>query len=323
MNIFPHAPRPNVLITSASRKVPLIRAMQEALARINPTAHVFAGDIDPQAIAQYAADGFWQMPHTIDSNLPSLINGCQERNIGVILPTRDGELTFWARHRETLLAIGIVVVISPPDSLARCLDKFSFAQFGQAQGLPMIATAEDPISVGSGPYVVKERFGAGSLGLGLALPLAAAQEHAKGLKEPLFQPYVTGPEISIDGWVDQKGDVLGVVLRRRDSVFNGESQISTTFRDDTLERQAHQVIQKLDLRGPVVMQAIVVEDNLQIIECNPRFGGASTTSIAVGLDMLHWSLREAFGMTPPPVFQRSEKEFRLARLPTDMVVPWS
>lgn len=310
----------NVLVTSASRKAPLVRAMQEAVRRIHPDARVFAGDLDPEAPARYVADGFWQMPRITDAELPALIQGCHERGIAVVFPTRDAELLFWARHSATLSEAGICVVVSSPQAVERCLDKLAFSDFGRAIGLPVIDAAMTPEAVGAGPYVVKERYGAGSRGIGLDLPLDAARYHGENLGTPIYQPFVPGPEISIDGWLDRSGSVVGVVLRRRDRVIAGESQITTTFRSEALEREAVRALETLDLRGPVVMQAIVIDDTMRIIECNPRFGGASTTAIAVGLDVLYWSLAEAFGQGLPPVFKRIAGEVRQIRLPADLVL---
>nr|WP_301308796.1 ATP-grasp domain-containing protein [Pseudomonas migulae] len=312
--------RINVLVTSASRKAPLVRAMQEAVRRINPDARVFAGDLDPEAPARYVADGFWQMPPITDAELPALIQGCHERGIAVVFPTRDGELLFWARHRATLSEAGICVVVSSLGAVERCLDKFAFSDFGKKVGLPVIDAAMNPEAVGAGPYVVKERFGAGSRSIGLDLSLDAARHHGKNLDAPIYQSFVPGPEISIDGWIDRGGSVVGVVLRSRDRVIAGESQITTTFRSEALEREAVRALQALDLRGPVVMQAIVINDTMRIIECNPRFGGASTTAIAAGLDVLYWSLAEAFGQGLPAVFKRIAGEVRQVRLPTDLVL---
>ena len=310
----------NVLVTSASRKAPLVRAMQEAVRRIHPDARVIAGDLDPEAPASYVADGFWQMPRVTDAELPALIQGCREQGVSVVFPTRDGELLFWARHRATLAEAGISVVVSNPEAVKRCLDKLAFAHFGKGIGLPVIDAAMTPEAVGVGPYVVKERYGAGARAIGLDLSLDAARHHAKNLDAPIYQPFVPGPEISIDGWIDRSGAVVGVVLRRRDRVVAGESQITTTFRSEALEREAVRALEALDLRGPVVMQAIVINDTMRIIECNCRFGGASTTAIAAGLDVLYWSLIEACGLGLPPVFKRIAGEVRQVRLPVDLVL---
>ncbi|ACS81682.1 ATP-grasp domain-containing protein [Maridesulfovibrio salexigens] len=309
----------NVLVTSVSRKAPLVQAMKTALKRISKEAQVIAGDIDPDAPAQHVADAFWIMPRLTSKVLPDLIQGCRERGISVILPSRDGELPFWAHHRKKFAEAGIAILVSEEKSVNLCLDKLEFAKFGKTAHLSVINAAKKPGHVGTGPYVVKERFGAGSKKIGLSLSLDEALAHAKTLKNPIYQPHITGPEISIDGWVNQHGVVIGVVLRRRDRIIAGESQVTTTFRDEKLEREASLILKQYNLRGPVVMQAIISNNTMHMIECNPRFGGASTTSIAAGLDSLYWSLIEVFGQDKPTVFKRTADNVKQVRLPVDMV----
>lgn len=310
----------SVLLTSAAGKIPLFRSLKKAAERLHPSARVVAGDMDDMAATRFEADVFWKMPPLSDDALDPLIQGCLARNIAVILPTRDGELDFWARNRHTFAEVGIRVLVSPEPAIARCRDKLAFARFGVEAALPIIPAGTSPDAFGSIPLVVKERYGAGSRGIGLQLMPRAALEHARKLTEPIFQPFVSGPEISIDGWVSQTGDVAGVVLRRRDRVVAGESQVTTTFQDVALETQALQALRALELRGPVVLQAIVEAGALQIIECNPRFGGASTASIAVGLDSLYWSLSEAWGKQDAPIFYRSANEVRQVRAPQDYLI---
>ena len=314
------APLRSILVTSASRKIPLLKAIKDAAVRIDPNSQVIAGDTDSMAVARFIADQFWQMPSLEDGILDELIEGCLSRSITVVFPTRDGELDFWARHRATFTRAGVEVIISSINSIARCRDKLAFASFGNDCDLPMIPASIKPEFFGMNNLVVKERFGAGSRGLGLNLTAAAAIVHARDLHEPIFQPFVNGPEISIDGWADRHGKVRGVVLRWRDRVVSGESQVTTTFRNAKLEDQAIRVLNALELSGPVVLQAIVVDDELKVIECNPRFGGASTTSIAAGLDSLYWSLAEALGDSKAANFKRSSGEIRQIRIPVDRLI---
>jgi carbamoyl-phosphate synthase large subunit len=70
------------------------------------------------------------------------------------------------------------------------------------------------------------------------------------------------------------------------------------------------------------MQLIVDTDGrLHVVECNARFGGASTASIKVGVDSLRWSLLESCGadMTLHP-FHRAATEVRQIRVPADVHV---
>jgi carbamoyl-phosphate synthase large subunit len=312
----------HILVTSASRKVPLLRAVQTAARKLQSSMKVIAGDIDPLALAQYVADDFWLMPNTEDCEVSLLVDGCKQRGIKTILPTRDSELLHWSRVRSEFAKVGIAIIVSPADSVERCLDKLAFSRFGLAHGFPFIPAAIYPDEVGLGPYVVKERYGAGSRNIGLNLERAAARTHGDMLQNAIYQPFISGSEISIDAWIDNHHDVKGLILRRRDRIENGESQITTTFRNTSIEKVAIEVFQALSLRGPVVMQAIVDDRcNVFIIECNVRIGGASTISLAAGLDMIYWSLLEQhYGAHTSSVFNRAAGEFRQIRVPSDILI---
>lgn len=300
---------PRILISAASGKVPLVRAMKDAARRLSPKAEVICGDMDPGALTKYIADDFWVMPETTQHHLNDIYEGCLQRGINVVLPTRDGELQFWSDAKEEFETAGIHVIVSPSTSVSRCLDKFHFGDWGISNGLPFIPARLTLNDLGPGPYVVKERYGAGSLAIGLDLDRNAALQHAKTLEFPVFQPFIKGSEISIDTWVDRSHHPRGVILRERNTVKGGEAKVTTTFRDTELELELLRFLSLLRLWGPVVLQAVIdPEGKMWIIECNTRFGGASTASIAVGLDSLYWSLAEAFLSLPEPDFNRESHE---------------
>jgi carbamoyl-phosphate synthase large subunit len=84
----------------------------------------------------------------------------------------------------------------------------------------------------------------------------------------------------------------------------------------------HSLLESLPLKGPVVLQVIRdVEGHAHIIELNARIGGASTASIAAGLDIWWWSLLEAEGMrTDNYPFNRIPGEVRQVRVPSDLYI---
>lgn len=312
-----------ILISSAGNKTPLVHAMRKAAHQLYPQAQVLAGDLNAQVLSAYAADEFWSMPPTDAAHLNEIIAGCQARDIRVILPTRDDELLFWAHHAELLESVGIKVIVAPVNALKTCLDKLAFADFGQRHQLPVIPCATTPQAIDAERWVVKERYGAGSRSLGLNLSLDQALAHAQQLSAPVFQPYLIGQEISIDAWLEPTHRVKGLILRRRDLVINGESQVATSFRHAAIEAEARVMLEALQLTGFVVLQAFMdTDERIHVIECNPRFGGASTLAIAAGLDGLYWSLIDALGggsHTLP--FIRIAGEIRLVRMATDYYTP--
>jgi len=310
----------HILVTSASKKVSLVQAVQKASQKLDSDIKVIAGDLDKTSLTSFVADDFWEMPPTIETQIDALIAGCKERNIHTIIPTRDGELLFWAQYQTQFAKSGIYVVVSPFSSVQVCLDKLAFVQLGITHNLPFILTADHPDKINAQSYVVKERYGAGSRNIGLNLNKEQALAHGKQLKNPIYQPFIVGKEISVDAWLSSTHQLKGLVLRSRDNVINGEAQVTTTFRDAQLEAEMVKFLQILKLSGPVVLQALIDENQkVHIIECNPRFGGASTASIAVGLDIFYWSLLESYGvdLTEYP-FNRSSGEVRQVRIPSDI-----
>lgn len=312
----------HILVTSASGKAALIMEMKKATARVFSGSRVIAGDADEHALTRHVADGFWCMPETSDSNIDALLNGCKNHGIGIIYPTRDGELLFWSENKALFLKHHIRVLVPPVESLHRCLDKLLFSRFGQEKGLPVIPAASHPDGLETDCFVVKERYGAGARKIGLALDKPAALRHAAQLQHPIFQPFISGKEASIDAWVYPDHDVKAMVLRTRDMVCNGESQVTTTFRDDKIEMQASKILADLKLQGHVVMQVLIdSHSRIHVIECNARFGGASTAAIAAGLDSLYWSLLDASGVdTREYPYTRIAGEVRQVRIPQNIFI---
>ena len=198
----------------------------------------------------------------------------------------------------------------------------AFSAFGRDHNLPVVPSALSLEGTGWSRYVVKERTGSGSRSIGLNLDRAQAAAHARSLEEPIFQPFLAGQEISIDAWLDRSHRLKGLVLRRRDLVTDGESQVTTTFRDAPGRSRDRPPAGRAEAAGPIVTQAILQPDGaIGIIECNPRFGGASTAGIAAGLQSLYWSILEAHGgdIEREP-FERVPGEIRLVRVPSDLIL---
>jgi carbamoyl-phosphate synthase large subunit len=313
----------NVLVTSASRKAPFIRAVISAARRISSDISVFAGDADASAPARHVADQFVHLPPTDDRHLADIVEACRVQGISVVIPTRDGELAFWARHVGHLRQHGIKPIVSSLSAIEICRDKVRFARHVADLGLRPVPCIDQ--RSGEGRYVVKERFGSGSRDIGLNLTAREAGAHAARLREPIFQPYIPGREVSIDAWLNANGSVKGLVLRYRDTIENGESVETTTFRHPAIESSSTTLLESLELRGPVVLQALLDDDgSFWFLELNPRFGGASTAGVAAGLDVWHWSLAEAFGTPASDIpFHRVAGEVRQVRLPSDLHIDGS
>jgi len=311
----------SILVSSSGAKVPLLAAVHQAANSYSEDVQIIAGDSNGECVSRYAGFDFWQMPPTEDEFLEDLLNGMILRGIRLVLPTRDGELEFFSRHLQTFKDQGIDVSVSAIEAVVSCHDKLQF--FQRLIGLlPVIPTHDvlDEKMLGDGPYVVKERFGAGSLSIGLNLDVNDVKIHSKKLKFPVFQPFIEGREFSVDAFATNAGLVQGVVVRSRDRVVSGESQVTTLVHDSEIENLVSILIKILGLRGHVVAQIIRNANGLHLIECNPRLGGASTLSFQSGLLSPLWAILEAAGedlsMYP---FRPTKHTLRMVRIAKDII----
>jgi carbamoyl-phosphate synthase large subunit len=313
----------NILITSISKKVPLLREIKKAAEKFSQDIQIFGMDIKnkDEVIGAYFVDKYWQSKSLNELEIKDIIDYCKNNNIKLIIPTRDGELEFWSKNKEILKENNIFVAVSELKSVLTNLDKLEFYKYCKANSIPAIPTFEHPNQNTADNWVVKERYGAGSRGIGINLGSKEAIEFSKKLKNPIFQPYINGDEVSIDSYTDKNGNVKGVVVRKRVLVVGGESQITEIVQDKELEVKFEQIIKKLNLQGHAVLQAIINSDGINIIECNPRFGGASTFSIAVGLDSFYWTILEANGVdvSSYPFIKNSTIKKQI-RYPEDLIL---
>ena len=310
----------NILITSISSKIPLIERVKTAKNKIGLNGIVFGGDSNAECIGKYFVDEFWEMPEIDKLSTDSFLSFCKENNIFVIIPTRDGELTYFSERKEEFWKAGISIMISPLNAIKICSDKLEFYKFCIKNNIPSIHTSENIDEItNTSRFVVKERYGAGSRKIGLNLSKQESLEHAKLLQNPIFQPFVEGNEYTVDVYSDKNGKIKGCIPRRRIQIINGESQISQTEKNVKLQAFVNDLVQNIGSYGHCNIQVFYNKNGgFDIIEYNCRIGGASNLSIEVGLDSIYWFLLESCGenLINYP-FIRSEKEKMQIRHTTD------
>ena len=318
----------NLLVSSSSRKAPLVAVAQDAIKKATG-GHVIAGDTDPRVRHLSLAKDFWQMPRTSDENFDEIVTGCRDRGIAFVLPSRDSELRFWASREKDFENEGIKVIVSSTNAINLCRDKLKFYEELKSQGdLSLIPTTLAPELIDSNSLVVKERFGSGSKSIFLNVSASDAREIAKGLEEPVFQPFLRGREISVDAHFRRDGELLGFIMRDRVVVVDGESQVTRSFSSLEIEKSIGSFLRTLGLLhgffGPIVLQAIVSQEGeVSVLEINPRFGGASTLSVALGLKTVYWSLVDLAGGSlgdELQTFKKPERDLELRRFVIDSFV---
>jgi carbamoyl-phosphate synthase large subunit len=271
---------PVVLVSSAAAKVLLVQSFQAAGAR------VIAVDTSPMSAALTYADESYLVPRLdADGALEAFLGLCRRARVGLLVPTRDGELPFFATHADAFLAAGTRVLVSSPAALDTCQDKRQFIDACQRLGVPVPHTWPRGEVPGRWPVFVRPSRGAGAAGA-VRVPdqraLDCLESHGGDL---VVQEFVSSPEYSIDVLSDFDAQPLQAVARRRVQIRAGESSVSRVERRPALEAMSMRLCGAIGVVGHAVVQAFDDErGGPMFIEVNPRFGGASNLSIAAGLD---------------------------------------
>ena len=310
--------RQKILVTSANGKLPLLTAIRDQLVSKYEEATVVAGDANPQCLASRLWPDFMDLPRLDEVSVESFIGMIVESGITHVIPTRDGDVEWFAVHKDLLRAAGVSCLVPASDSVAACRDKLLFAQQLEKEGIRVVETTEEPSC--SRSMVVKERYGSGSVGMALNVNQREAESAARLLKAPIFQPFIPGLEISIDVYRAPTGEIRGIVARSRDLVVHGESKITTTTDPEPYSHLANQVLTTLQITGHALIQVIDSAEGPVVLECNPRLGGASTLAMAAGLRTILWFIRESAGEPVDDLpFQQAQWPLRLIRFPQDVI----
>lgn len=277
----------NVLITSVSKKVWLVETFKNALAQAEGVSgKVVSADSDPLSAGFYKSDKYCIVPYSDEPDfIPEILSICKKEKIRLIVPTRDGELLVFAKNKSRFKEQGIEVMVSDPEIIGICNDKYRFYEFMQENNIlipkTMLLSRIDFCSL-KYPLMVKEREGSGSKALYKVENEQELKFSSTRISCPVIQEFLEGKEYTVDLLADFNGRVLTVVPRERVETVAGESYKSRTINNSKLINCAKNVAETLGVIGHITLQFIESGGLLKIIEINPRFGGAAILGIKAG-----------------------------------------
>lgn len=305
----------NIFITSISSKVPLIQTVIKSKDKFDKSIKIFGGDIDENVVGKYFVDKFIKMKKLSELTFNDVVNYCNKYKIKYIIPTRDDDVLFFSKIKQPLLNHDVFVFSAETKVVELCRDKLEFFHQNKKIVIPTFTNLDDIIEE---MVVVKERIGSGSLGVSVNISKNNARNLAKTLENPIFQPYIGGKEYSVDSYVDKNGKCIASIVRSRDIVKNGEAQVTTYVQDKQIATFISEIVERMNITGHSILQLIKKYNKFYIIECNPRFGGASTLSFAMGLESFYWFFCEV--NNKPIEFTLNDKKLKQIRFTKDLYI---
>jgi carbamoyl-phosphate synthase large subunit len=294
----------NILITAASRRVPLISAFIQALKNLGLRGNVITTDMNRLSPGLYFSDKHYLVPLTSDrAYIPVLKSIAFKERIHLLVPTIDDELPIFGFHAESFLAMGVRVVVSSHQTGLICNDKRITAEFLEGKGIPVAKTwlpSELNFPELKYPLFLKPRSGRGSVG---AHPISDEEElrfFLAHVQDPVVQEYLPGREFTVDVLADFNGKIISVVPRERLVVRSGVTDRGQTWCNPQMIELGARTAEALEIRGPANIQIKWNEEKATIFEVNPRFSGGIPLTIAAGADFPAWLIEMRCGRRVKP-----------------------
>lgn len=310
----------NILFTCAGRRNYLINYFKEAL---NKSGKVFASDMQLSAPAMVDADQAFLVSSIYDQNyINEIVKIIKNNDVSAVISLNDLELPILSENKKAIEDAGAKLIVSDMEVIDVAFDKVLTANFLNKIGLntpktftnlEVVLKMLDQNEI-QFPLVVKPRWGSASIGIDFPkdkeeLELSFKLQH-KRLRETilsnvseqdienaiLIQEKMNGNEFGMDILNDFEGNYIGSFVRQKLSMRAGETDKAISIIDTRFEKIGKQISENLKHIGNLDCDVFVVDNDLYVLELNPRFGGgypfsheAGVNTPAIYIDLLNGS----------------------------------
>lgn len=271
----------NLLILSCGTRNLLVRYFKNTSGGF---AKVVGTDCSVYAPALYETDAHYIVPRMTDpAYLDRILAICHTESIDAVLPLQEDELFLIASHRQLFTQAGVTPIVSAPETIELCRDKYAFYQYLKENGLPAVATCDSYEAFQeerkSGtmklPVFLKPTRGCGSIGIQKVEQDGLLEALCRYQTEPyIIQNFVEGEEFGADIYIDLlTGQPVTIFVKKKLRMRAGETEKSVSYQDPVLFELIEETLSPLSLTGPVDMDIFRIDGRYYISEINPRFGG--------------------------------------------------
>ncbi|MFI1743920.1 ATP-grasp domain-containing protein [Thalassobellus sediminis] len=287
----------NILITSAGRRVSLVKAFKKELKKLVPFSNVFTVDYEPElSAACHVSDKSFSVPKAEDINyVDSLLSICIENNVKLIIPTIDTELLVLSDNKKMFLDKGINIIVSSVDFVLKCRDKRKIHNFFVKNNIQV--AKEYSRSNYKFPLFLKPYDGSRSVDNFIIKRKEDLSSMHLENKKLMFLEYLDQTlyeEFTCDMYYDKNNKLKCVVPRKRIEIRDGEINKGITKKNIIIDFTKEHLSQINGAIGCLTVQFFKHKVNEKIIgiEINPRFGGGFPLTYLAGANYVKWILEE-------------------------------
>jgi carbamoyl-phosphate synthase large subunit len=300
-------PRLTILISSAGRRVALIKCFRRAAEALGIGLEVIAVDMNPDwSPACQVSDFYYPVAAcTSPEFIDQVLEISKKHQVRLIIPTIDTELLIYDHHRDFFNNEGVGLHLSGSKFVRVARDKEATNRIlGQNMvPIPQSWSIQEALQDASNlpfPLIVKPRAGSCSKDIStVASPKELLAKVGK-CEDWVLQEVCTGLEYTVNCFFDRQGACVACVPHFRKFVRDGEVCFAQTERipEFTLIAKKLSHIFK-GLWGCICFQGFRQKDNsVRIFEINARFGGGYPICDQAGGTFARWILQDLMGETP-------------------------
>ncbi len=279
--------QPNILITSAGKRVELLLEFQKELKAVFPDAKVLAVDLNPimSPACRLADKSFPVHRVTSPEYIDELLNICKSNHVKLVIPTIDTELAILAANRDRFSEQGIEIMVSDSRFISLCRDKRQtmalFGKLGIRNPEPRDKNAPE-FPMFAKPYD-------GSLSTNIHIIKCQEDLTPEILADPklIFMEYIDKKEykeFTVDMYYGADGSVKCIVPRERIEIRSGEVNKGAARKNYLVGYLKKRISRMPGVRGCICIQLFYRESDNDVvgIEINPRYGGGYPLSYHAG-----------------------------------------
>ncbi|HLX61242.1 MAG TPA: ATP-grasp domain-containing protein [Planctomycetota bacterium] len=243
-----------------------------------------------------------------DAFLSRLYHIKESHGLDFVIPSLDAELPLYIKYAEALNERGIRTFLpSMQQFKLRGKDLLSEVARKIDIKLPKTVVVNSPSQLED----ALEKVGLPAMIKGIyykahrAYTRADAHQHMHALAAEwgfpvIVQEIVAGDELNVVGLGDGEGQSLGHVGIKKIMITSlGKIWTGVTVKHEKMLAAAQRFISEYKWRGPFELECIVRNDDVVLIEINPRFPAWSYFATGVGINLPSRMLRRALGMPVP------------------------
>lgn len=280
----------NVLILSAIKKKNLLKAFYKCSSDYKCKLIVADNNLSKKnvQINNKFTNLIIKSPKYSNNYVKWLIKTVIKYNINLVIPTNSDEIFFTEKLRRKKFKPRLYLTGIPQNKVKFVNDKKQLFFFLRKNKIltPKLLSLKNK-SFSAKKFIIKDRYGKKSKGLEILKNFDELLKYKKKglLNKKIIQEFKKGQEFGLDIVNDFNGNYLGVLVRKKILMQDGETKIAKINKPDKFISLAKRLSKLVKHKGLIDIDLIKIKKKSFVLDINPRFGGGYILSHKAGANI--------------------------------------